>query len=142
MLAQCRKTYITTHISNLKMVHRYQNISFLWPNQNDTKFILLVLICYINYQFESPQSVLAIGTHAKIADGHVLPLNLQKKFKRKKKKFCPKHEVSIATVLPYQHPRGCYNSMNKWHLQNSHVCKKLNKKVTDLIQIWFLKNSN
>ena len=67
------------------MVHRYQNIPFLWPNQNDTKFTLLVPICYMNSQFKSPQSVLTIGTHVEIANGHVLPLILQNQFKRKKK---------------------------------------------------------
>ena len=35
-------------------------------------------------QLESPQSVLAIETHAEIADGHVLPLILENQFKRKK----------------------------------------------------------
>ena len=31
------------------MVHWYQDISFLWPKQNDTKFTLLVPIYYMNY---------------------------------------------------------------------------------------------
>ena len=48
-----------------------------------------------------------------------------------RKKIVQNKKVSLAAVLPYQHPCGIYNSMNKWHLQNSHVCKKLNKKVTN-----------
>ena len=50
---------------------------------------------------------------------------------RERKKFVQNKKVSLTAVLPYRHPCGIYNSMNKWHLQNDHVCKKLNKKVTN-----------
>ena len=120
------------------MVHRYQNISFLWPNQNAMKFTLLVPICYMNYSIRISLKCSRNWNPRKDCKWSCFATDSSKQILEKNFFFVQNKKVSIAIVLPYQHPRGCYNSMNKWHLQNSHVCKKLNKKVINLIQIFIL----
>ena len=114
------------------MVHWYQDISFLWPNQNYKKFTLLVPICYMNYSIWISSKFSHNWNPCGDCRWSCFATDSSKLILREKKLIQNK-KVSLATVLPYQHPCGCYNSMNKWHLQNSHVCKKLNKKVTNCL---------